>query len=61
MSCQKWFDSHKWKKWEVKEQGDLTRWSTVTKRDLLVGTYMIQERECDVCGLKEIKSSRNYA
>lgn len=53
MSCLKLFQWHKWGKWEDIERGEITKWSSITQRDIVVGNYTLQQRVCGQCGKKQ--------
>lgn len=42
---------HDWSKWKELIRGDIQR----TSDKSCIGIFLIQERQCDCCGLKEIK------
>jgi hypothetical protein len=46
MKCLKWFQFHKWGKWSIDLKGDLLVPGTSRR----VGSYIIQERNCERCG-----------
>lgn len=41
---------HSWGKWEDTEEGDLV----VGFNERVTGRYIVQERKCTTCGLKDI-------
>lgn len=46
---------HKWNKWK-----DFNRGSLVNGDDVVIGKYIIQEKECSICGKKKMRTIRTY-
>lgn len=46
MTC---FWKHKWGPWKVTERGEIQRMFT----DAVIGSYLVQERQCEECGKVE--------
>ena len=50
---------HKWAKWELLEKGEL--FGSETRRpeeDMSIGSYEIQRRVCNVCGMAQLRMER---
>jgi len=50
---------HKWTKWEKVEQGDLVMYG-YTPNPIKTGTYIVQERKCEKCGLNQRIKDKTY-
>lgn len=46
---------HSWTKWQVTHSGEIKK-----DRGGVVGHTIMQERECTVCGLKQLKSDQEW-
>lgn len=54
--CEKfWFPKHKFENWDVVDKGNIQR----SLDNKITGSYMIQERKCTDCGLKQRNIIRN--
>lgn len=47
---------HKWDKWKEIEKGDIS----LEMKSIVIGKYIIQERECDICGKKQLKEVESW-
>ena len=60
MSCPRYarflWQLHSWGKWTDKEQGDLLLRNTRTGEAFKNGYYLVQERVCAGCGLKQLRT-----
>lgn len=51
------FFGHHWSQWKETENGTVGKPSTTeTGKSIITGKYIVQERFCNVCKFKEIKS-----
>ena len=50
----KCFWSHKWGKWELIEEGDITRGDDNFK----IGRFIIQKRKCEDCNKEDIEMKK---
>lgn len=41
---------HKWNKWQVIKKGDITFYSQVQNKNIVKGSWLLQQRECQLCG-----------
>lgn len=52
----KCFWSHNWSTWKETKRAKLTSFET----KMTVGEYILQERQCEDCGFKEINKQTEY-
>lgn len=53
------FFGHHWSQWKETERGTVGKPSTVEAgKQLVVGNYIVQERVCNGCNFKEIRSQK---
>lgn len=53
-NCRPW--AHKWSKWKVLQVGQLTNTNSLSPQ--VVGFYETQRRECEKCGMSQLREVR---